>query len=585
MSEFPPTPGERPAAHLRAAAVLLEHTPWQTEHAAAHVLAAWQAMGDASRSGIATDLGDRLAREPGAVSHRELERAVRALAATTKIQASPARARIRRPWVWVAVAAVILGAVVSVFALRLGPASTPAWRVQYYPDSEFSGDPVVTSMGRIQADWGEDAPEDDVPADGFFLVAETCLTLSETEAIQLQLTSDDGSRMFIDGALVLDNWGVHGARAASRLAVIRAGMHHVRVVYFDDEARAMLEVGLRGADGRDLSESLSPPDPEGEMCGRRVEAVRLEGGRAWRGQYFPNVDFTGTPLVRADTKIAFNWGRGSPAESVPADRFSVRWDTCMNLVATEDIDFELRSDDGSRLFVDGVLQLDNWGEHGTQTKVATVRLLPGSHHFRVDYFEQAQGAQVRLHVRRPDRRSLGEVLRAPEESEDGRICGRELETSEPSSAPVWNREMYPTTDLTGEPVSEVVVSANEVWGDRAPAPDFPENGFSARFVGCLRFDRATDVRLRLESDDGSRLLIAGRRVIDNWGVHGLQVRYGEASLAAGTHLVMVEYFNDSGHAELRVHMAVDEREWTPLDGRWMIAPSNVDGAWVCDPGG
>lgn len=47
---------------------------------------------------------------------------------------------------------------------------------------------------------------------------------------------------------------------------------------------------------------------------------------------------------------------------------------------------------------------------------------------------------------------------------------------------------------------------------------------------------------RLVSDDGSRLLIDGRTVIDNDGVHPPKSASGEADLAAGPHTVEVQYF-------------------------------------------
>ncbi len=53
-------------------------------------------------------------------------------------------------------------------------------------------------------------------------------------------------------------------------------------------------------------------------------------------------------------------------------------------------------------------------------------------------------------------------------------------------------------------------------------------------TGVYIFDRS--------SDDGSRLSIDGRTVVDNDGSHGLTTEKGEIALAAGWHALEVLYF-------------------------------------------
>ena len=53
--------------------------------------------------------------------------------------------------------------------------------------------------------------------------------------------------------------------------------------------------------------------------------------------------------------------------------------------------FQMTSDDGSKLFLDGVLVLDNDGVHGDRTESRTVNLRRGSHTMRVQYIEVASG--------------------------------------------------------------------------------------------------------------------------------------------------------------------------------------------------
>lgn len=117
----------------------------------------------------------------------------------------------------------------------------------------------------------------------------------------------------------------------------------------------------------------------------------------WRAQYFPTMAFQGEPIVRRDGDVRFDWQRRSPIQDeLPEDGFSVRWDTCLELPEDLEISFQLISDDGSRLFVDGQRVLDNWGRHGERSRGADVPLTAGRHHLRVEYFDDRHSASIEL---------------------------------------------------------------------------------------------------------------------------------------------------------------------------------------------
>lgn len=47
----------------------------------------------------------------------------------------------------------------------------------------------------------------------------------------------------------------------------------------------------------------------------------------FKAEYYDNKTFDGKPtVVRTDAAVDFNWGRKSPAEGIPEDGFSVRWE-------------------------------------------------------------------------------------------------------------------------------------------------------------------------------------------------------------------------------------------------------------------
>jgi cytochrome c2 len=80
------------------------------------------------------------------------------------------------------------------------------------------------------------------------------------------------------------------------------------------------------------------------------------------------------------------------------------------------------------------------------------------------------------------------------------------------------------------------------------------NDFAMRFDGFLKIDREATYSFSMMSDDGSKLLIDGKTVVDNDGVHAPQTKQGSAKLSKGIHKVTVGFFQVGGGAELEVRM-------------------------------
>ncbi|MBI3854431.1 MAG: hypothetical protein HY293_01935 [Planctomycetes bacterium] len=101
--------------------------------------------------------------------------------------------------------------------------------------------------------------------------------------------------------------------------------------------------------------------------------------------------------------------------------------------------------------------------------------------------------------------------------------------------------------------------------------DYPEVGgdfygtrltdnFYARWTGVLRVEKAGKTPFWTESDDGSRLTIDGKVVIENGGQHPMTEKAGAAELTAGDHDLKIEYFQIGGGAGVQV-------SWLPPDGK------------------
>lgn len=82
--------------------------------------------------------------------------------------------------------------------------------------------------------------------------------------------------------------------------------------------------------------------------------------------------------------------------------------------------------------------------------------------------------------------------------------------------------------------------------------EFSQSGRSdlvaATFDGYLVVPATGLWTISVESDDGSRVRIGDRLVVDNDGLHGMEERFGAVALQAGLHPIRVEFFENYGGA-------------------------------------
>lgn len=84
--------------------------------------------------------------------------------------------------------------------------------------------------------------------------------------------------------------------------------------------------------------------------------------------------------------------------------------------------------------------------------------------------------------------------------------------------------------------------------------------FAIRYTGTFNIDQEGEYVFRLVSDDGSRLLIDGTKIIDNDGQHAVRSVSGEVYLTHGLHSLEVDYFQGP-RAEIALQLF-----WTPPGG-------------------
>ena len=251
--------------------------------------------------------------------------------------------------------------------------SDPTWRAQYWNNKDLSGNPVVERDEKeINYSWGGGSPDGAINGDSFSARWTRYLYL-EAGRYRFEASSDDGVRVYINDQRIINGWSDHGVRDFSAALDLGTGHHLVKVEYYENTGSASVRFGWE----------------------------RISGGsepsiQNWRGEYFNNPDLSGSPtFVRDDSNIDFNWGGGSPGSGVNKDNFSVRWQRSLNLGAGN-YRFEVKVDDGVRLWVSDHLLIDQWRVQAANTYRGEIYLPGGGVPIRLEYFEKTGDARSRL---------------------------------------------------------------------------------------------------------------------------------------------------------------------------------------------
>ncbi len=86
----------------------------------------------------------------------------------------------------------------------------------------------------------------------FGIVFTGYINVNENATFEFSLYSDDGSRLYIDDELIIDNDGEHARYEKSAGVALQAGLHKIKVTYFDNGPGSTLKVSVKGTDGKKI---------------------------------------------------------------------------------------------------------------------------------------------------------------------------------------------------------------------------------------------------------------------------------------------------------------------------------------------
>ncbi len=240
---------------------------------------------------------------------------------------------------------------------------------------------------------------------------------------------------------------------------------------------------------------------------------------SWYAEYFANPGLDGGPtLTRYEGGLYFEWGLGSPGEEIPADNFSARL-TRDEWFGGGTHRFSYRADDGIRVWVGESLVIDEWRDGPATWRYVDHYIPSGVHRVRIEYYERTGAATLQVSWQKLD------------------------------SDAVWQADYYANPNFSGDPVlTRQDVAIDFDWGYDSPAPEVPADNFSVHWSRVMGFEAGT-YRFYTSSDDGMRIYVNGQKVVDAWQKQKLpNTHYGDITLPAGQHAIIVQYFELGGEA-------------------------------------
>jgi hypothetical protein len=133
------------------------------------------------------------------------------------------------------------GALVGVWWEKLSTFNN--WKGEYYNNADLAGHPVfVRDDANVDADWQGGSPGNGIPVDNFSVRWSRTLPFNAGRYRYWAL-ADDGVRIYVDGALLIDQWHDATTTRYEGEALLAQGQHNIVIEYYERRTNAFIRIG------------------------------------------------------------------------------------------------------------------------------------------------------------------------------------------------------------------------------------------------------------------------------------------------------------------------------------------------------
>jgi beta-glucosidase len=115
-------------------------------------------------------------------------------------------------------------------------------------------------------------------------------------------------------------------------------------------------------------------------------------------------------------------------------------------------------------------------------------------------------------------------------------------------------QYYNNRELSGDPITTRIDNKVDFdWKEKSPMRRVDKDLFSIRWRGKIVPPRTGDYQIGTRADDGTRLRVDGKTIVDDWSVHGAQTKTETVHLEEGKAVdVELEYFDERLNASVQL---------------------------------
>lgn len=254
--------------------------------------------------------------------------------------------------------------------------------------------------------------------------------------------------------------------------------------------------------------------------------------------------------------VNYDWAaepkiNGVPVPGAPADNFSVRFTRSISFAAGR-YTFTLTGDEGVRLYVDSVLQIDQWANAGSGPFPVDIQLSAGFHDIVVEMRDTGGNAVVALAwiVIPPTETPVPTTV--PPTVVPSTLIPTATGAVYVPSTNAWYADFFNNVDLSGLPVYSGYFppsGLNLSWGQGSPNAAVQVDNFSARFIRTINIPTdmpAGTYKFYARADDAFRFYVNNNAgtdylLFDFWGYKRDQTFTADFPLSNGSYTFRFEY--------------------------------------------
>lgn len=224
--------------------------------------------------------------------------------------------------------------------------------------------------------------------DHFAFIWDGYINIPTAGTYTFETVSDDGSKVSLNGAAIVNNDGVHAPLSAAGSITLAAGMYPISIAFFEKDGGETMQVYWSGPGfGRQVI-------PDAAFRSGTAPSGSGLNYKYYEGNFNLLPDFSTLSPVKTGNSPNIDL---SVRPLNITDHFAFMWDGYINIPTAGTYTFETISDDGSKMYIDGSLSVNNDGVHAAWSSSGSITLAAGQHPISVTFFEKDGGETMQLY--------------------------------------------------------------------------------------------------------------------------------------------------------------------------------------------